>query len=315
MTLARKLAYAVVATVGVLGAFEGGLRAARWALVDTRQGAVALAGDAQVALVCAGDSVTFGIPVGPKESWPAQLGLLPEIRARGVEVVNFGAPGMRLALLPAQLDALLPRYVTRPAVLFALAGLNDCHELGLDAGAGSRGLRPGALGELRTWRLLTQIVARLRPPSIGVLGEADVRTCRTRIATGLDHLAALAARRGLPLTVATYASSGVGLRVPHNRTINQLIVEEADARGLPVFPLAACVEAASGREPLFADIAHLTVAGYAVAARCVADRIDEVLAAPVPRPISPGGDAPRPEEFGVEGVPEPDRAHAHWSWD
>jgi lysophospholipase L1-like esterase len=146
----RKLGLLLLGTLGGLVALEVVLQVG--ALVLGRGAAVPVTSGDGVAVLCVGDSFTYGLGAAePAQSYPSVLGRSPGLE--DVQVVNLGWPGQDsgrvLARLPAQLET------TRPAIVCVLAGYNDFWSGG-EAGPSGSGF------ELRTVRLAKLILAALR---------------------------------------------------------------------------------------------------------------------------------------------------------
>ncbi len=81
-------------------------------------------GNGAVTILCIGDSHTYGAPLPPEESYPAQLQALLDARTgSGYRVVNLGIPGMNSAMMANRFDQNLARY--RPELVILWAGANN----------------------------------------------------------------------------------------------------------------------------------------------------------------------------------------------
>jgi lysophospholipase L1-like esterase len=90
---------------------------------SSRAGELSGASDAAT-ILCVGDSHTYGAPLPPEESYPAQLQSLLDARAGGrYRVVNLGVPGMNSAMMASRFEANLARH--RPQLVILWAGGNN----------------------------------------------------------------------------------------------------------------------------------------------------------------------------------------------
>ncbi|MEM7308859.1 MAG: GDSL-type esterase/lipase family protein [Planctomycetota bacterium] len=108
--------------LGLVGA-ELLLRAAGWAYLTVhRRGPSAEAGEG--AILCVGDSNTFGLYLAPADSYPARLGeLVATAGADAPAVLNLGVPGMGADHVARNLPEQIERH--RPGVVIALFGVNN----------------------------------------------------------------------------------------------------------------------------------------------------------------------------------------------
>lgn len=281
------LAASEATLAGISGALT--VAARRAADIDPAAGGVVL---------CAGDSVTAGFPGGVEQSWPSQLAAFPAVRARGIDLVNLGVSGSTAREAADRVDRVLvpPTDMGAPhapiAVLF-LAGFNDCR--GLRAHAPSeRGAAFEAVysqaSRLRTYRMLTQVVrraaGRVQPTAVEPIDAAAVIACKAGVERGIRAVAGRATANRARLAVLTYplpvrptpGQPESNWIVP---IVNTVIRETAASDGIPLLDAAACVaerEPAS-LDPLFTrDDLHLTRAGYAEVAACVAPVLSRLLA-------------------------------------
>lgn len=104
-----------------LALIEGGLQvAARW--VPDRSGV--WRPDAELRVLCAGDSHTWGAQVEREESYPAQLQRhLDRVEPGVYSVVNQGLPGMNTAQIRERLPVWIQRY--QPDIVVVWAGVNN----------------------------------------------------------------------------------------------------------------------------------------------------------------------------------------------
>ncbi len=310
-TRLRRLVLGLLAPVVVFGGLEGVL----WAVGQTTR--VALSRRAvsstggQVRVAFSGDSVTFGLNVGPPQAYPAQLEALPRMKALGVAVSNHGVPGIGLEQSVAEAERAL-REDPETRLVVNLSGYNDCGSLaGLrDAAADATPPAPGLralLLQSRSYRLLTQVVARVSgalgpppsppeeapppdaPPSPGHSGsglfDEDARTCRERIGLATERLVqVVAARSGARLVLVTYPVPGVSPAVVTPRVttfVNHLLRAEAARWSLPLVDAEACFRERWGpaADRFFdTDGIHLGAEGNAALARCVSEGIEPLLA-------------------------------------
>ncbi|MDP6932230.1 MAG: hypothetical protein QGG40_04900, partial [Myxococcota bacterium] len=118
--LLRRLAYSVVATVVFFVLLECVLWGVAWfsasALQDSLppplddEASIENLGDADRALVCLGDSVTWGMPGPPGYSYPNRLGGM--LRDTGTRVVNLGRPGWGMQVLAQALGQIVRNNTT-----------------------------------------------------------------------------------------------------------------------------------------------------------------------------------------------------------
>lgn len=83
----------------------------------------ASAGD--VTILCVGDSHTYGLPLPPQDSYPAQLEsrLAERHPDRSFQVVNLGIPGMNSAYLANRLERQMDQL--RPQLVLVWVGINN----------------------------------------------------------------------------------------------------------------------------------------------------------------------------------------------
>ena len=130
---------------------------------------------AKHAVLCVGDSHTYGVLVGRDESYPAQLQRLLDERSPGAyAVINLGVPGMNTAEVRSRLPVQAMRY--RPDVVLIWAGINDFWnhtELGPSAGWPTI---DGLASHLRLYRLVRVWLhdRKLERALAGVTGEGVV---------------------------------------------------------------------------------------------------------------------------------------------
>ncbi len=103
--------------VGVEGVLQAG------AVLAGRRNADNLADPGAPAILCLGDSHTYGAGVGPDETYPYQLERMIRQRGRRVNVVNLGAPGVNTSQIRRGLESNLEAY--KPAAVIVLAGVNN----------------------------------------------------------------------------------------------------------------------------------------------------------------------------------------------
>jgi lysophospholipase L1-like esterase len=111
------------------------------------------------AILCLGDSHTFGVFVPVDLTYPAQLEQLLAAQGHTVNVVNLGAPGTNTSEIRRNLPEWIARY--RPAAVVVLAGVND------------------------GWNQADAIYAELED---GQLQDRPHRLWRARILNGLSYL-------------------------------------------------------------------------------------------------------------------------------
>ena len=167
----------------VLGAglLEGGLRIA--ALFFGPR-VVGPASRDRLAILCVGDSHTYGVHFPPDQVYPGQLQQLLDVRAPGrYQVVNLGLPGMNSSEIRVRLPGWLDRY--RPYAVVACAGINNFWNRSETESAS-----PGWLRGLRLYRFYTLAAMHLRtvPPLPAVTDRPEfVRTLRDEGETGEEY--------------------------------------------------------------------------------------------------------------------------------
>ncbi len=278
----RRWQFAALVFFGFLFFLEGGLRVVGLAVEQVQRGRrAAVKGNSGPVVWTVGDSVTQGVPEGLPHGWP------PRFAARtGSTVHNFGSAGRDVAWMVADLDRRMPDLPDHPDWIIAMIGHNDCSYLE-DLASIHMPDPPSQLERVRkqlrslvTYRVLLQVVARLRPAPTGqvtqmkrpVDGARESAYCRARVSTGLEALQVRAARIGTRLVVATYPvpdrKDTPGLRV--NRFLDTLLEEGAHARGLPFVDTRPCF-ARAPQSDWQQDGVHLTRSGYARLGDCIAE--------------------------------------------
>lgn len=280
---ARRLALSLLVLMGALVGLEMGLRGVG-RLVGlgqrSRGAAVSGSGSGGPVVLTIGDSVTQGIPEGRAHGWPVAFA-----QRSGATVHNLGAAGRDVAWMVRDFDRRRPALPARVDLIIAMIGHNDCAYLE-DLASIHMPDAPGWLDQARrglrtltTYRVLLQVVTRLRPrPQAEVSsmrrpvdGARESAYCRARVATGIDALASRSADLGAELVVASYPvpdrKDTPGLRV--NRFLDTLLEEGALARGLRFVDVRPCFEGAPAAD-WQQDGVHLTRSGYARLGECIA---------------------------------------------
>jgi len=277
---ARRWAFSLVAMTLGLAVVEGGFRAVG-AVLGTHQSirSAGVSGSGGPVVVAVGDSVTQGIPEGRDHGWPARLAA-----STGATVHNLGAAGRGVGWMVDDLDRRRPG-LGSVDIIVAMVGHNDCSYLAdlasihmPDAPTVTDRVRRG-LRTLTTYRVLLQVVARVRPSEATVPattrpadGTRQSDHCRTMVAAGVDALAARARALDAELVIATYPlpahRDSPGQRV--NQFLDTLLEEAALARGLRLADTRLCFV---GTPPSdwHQDGVHLTRSGYARLGDCMAE--------------------------------------------
>ncbi len=259
-------------------------------------------GDGETTLVAfTGDSVTFGLNVGPPFAYPAQLEQLPAMQALGVQANNLGVAGIRLQESVLRAGEGLEA-APNTSVVVNLSGYNDCKNVvGLGQPPAAETRRGRWLRDLlvhtRTYRLVAQLLLRRsRPTSAGaspppppgpdaVAGTPAeaAQVCRDRIAQAVEdfvHRVAESRSRLLLVTYPVPTRSPAVLTPKITALVNRALRVEASRWSLPLADAEACVRVveATGAADLFdADGIHLTEAGNAALAGCVAPELQQML--------------------------------------
>lgn len=221
------------------------------------------------AMVCVGDSCTFGLGVEDGETFPARLS-----EATGLGVLNAGVPGYSAFQGRRLLDEQLRRWRPRSVVIqfgwndaASWDGLSDAEHAALLA----RG--PGLLSRSR----LVQLLASLLPvrPRAAATGAPTARPRLTPEEFGEELRSMIRASRSegaRPLLVLWPARYHLqGIRVPpHLDVIRRTAAEE----GTPLIDLLELFSRGGGAA-LYADAVHANAAGHRAVAEAVAQTIRE----------------------------------------
>jgi hypothetical protein len=230
---------AVVALVGSLLAAELALQiaaavAARWAVRETSQ----VSGPETITVLSVGDSHTFGFPLPPEDSYPAQLeaGLAARHPEHDFRVINLGRPGLNSTFVANRLERQM--FQLRPHLVIVWVGINNmwsAPETLSQADADAwRSLRE-ALLDLRLFRLasiawFSQTGHQYdpegrgggfdgeRPPSGQFEDGRAIVDPWGRLGPDLEHMIELAHRLDTPIVLVTYPLDGAAAI---NRTIRQ----------------------------------------------------------------------------------------------
>ena len=110
--------------------------------------------DADMVVLCVGDSHTYGAPLPEAESYPSQLQarLKATYPDKTFSVINLGVPGANTRMIRNRLPEWLDRY--QPDVLLLWAGINNSWNVAeTDRESGLQGL----LFRSRVWRLISRL--------------------------------------------------------------------------------------------------------------------------------------------------------------
>lgn len=258
-------------------------------------------------IVAVGDSVTFGQPKRPEESWPAALER--ELRARGVaaEVLNLGVTGYNVLQVAERLRTLGLRY--EPDLVLYGYVLNDPQELSVELEAlvdlrdAEEGRLRAELGRgLRGWLIHSRLYLWLRglgkspatapgsvafrhpmDPAYEAFRRGDPRGSYfralhedpaglARLRTGLDRMAEAARAGGVPLRLVLFPLLLDPRDGPYPLAdVHARVRAEAEARGLAVLDLQATL---AGAARVAADFLHPNAAGADAAARAIAEDLE-----------------------------------------
>lgn len=121
--ITKRLGLSVLAAALLLAAMEIALRigASVVARTASRRAATDLTAPA---ILCVGDSHTYGVGAGPDETYPAQLQAKLAKRGYRTSVVNLGAPGSNTSEIRRSLPQWLRSYT--PVAVVVLASVNNC---------------------------------------------------------------------------------------------------------------------------------------------------------------------------------------------
>jgi lysophospholipase L1-like esterase len=250
-------------------------------------------------ILAVGDSVTYGLGLPRDAAWPAVLERILNERARPgaprFEVLNLGVPGYHVEQVVGRLAALglahQPDLVVYGYVLNdpqgtslkgqAIASLREQAE-GRDAGGAARLLAHSRLFLLlrHWWTTAPDSPAKDLPPDPLAVARASGRLdayvrelhqapeSRARLERGLDGLAALSRREGLPTLVAVFPLLEEGERRDGDPVadVHEALAAALAARGLPAFDLQQALFQGPGVRRLRLDVLHPNAAGYRVVA-------------------------------------------------
>jgi len=295
---AKRIAFSLVAVTIFFLFLEGLLWVVGRQASERRQHAPIPSGSENPPLLCAGDSVTFGLGADTIQSYPSQLARLPEVSALDRNVVNLGRAGQTMHDALNDLNAYLETHPTPGATVLLLAGFNDCVHLKTLISPPrpmEKKARPvqDLLNRTRTYRLLKYILAHLEdrdrahPAGLPPMGyEHDRALCRYKLTEqGLDLTLDLY-KQNLEVLTLTYP---VPIQhkfsdLPYVTTqVNTILREETRERDIPLIDIEACVQAAEREAGIVffdPDGIHLNSEGYGAMARCIATRLRPFLEAP-----------------------------------
>jgi lysophospholipase L1-like esterase len=303
-TIRRKIGFALVVLAGTLCATEATVRLAGVIVHrEIREADVAAspapAGRTSKLLVCAGDSVTYGMPYDPEKGWPRAL--QAALGDSGIEVANSGWPGANLEKILSEAERrLVEGGIGHPAALILLGGHNDCSYLRSLAVArrpvseASRSVRE-LLRHSYAWRLLTQVVVHAQNAvsrrDVPVIPEdAELQRCHDGVAKGMAAARALGERRGIDVLVVDYPITSTWYADPYPGPFYDTFLLDEELRaaagreGLPLFATRDCLaaeEARLGRSLSYGEGVHLHAEGYAALGRCLAPRVRDLVFRPV----------------------------------
>ncbi len=258
----RRLAYALLPLLLLLGAVEGAARVWGRAVLRSRQAelspipypesvrrAVEVDPEAELSVMCVGDSWTFGIQLPPELSYPGQLeAALREQWGLRAQVFNLGKPGSSSYRAARMVRSQLPRL---PADLIVLQVGANADVLAYEDEAEPGGLfvwslRSG-LRHLASYRLLAQLVARGRVAGDARLHDLEVEAqpmgftgneaaLRRTLAVNIGLVHALALASDAQLLLLTYGlPPSVYRRCQDSiHVVNDWVREIAAQRGLPL---------------------------------------------------------------------------------
>ena len=292
--------------------------------------------DAPLAILCVGDSNTYGLYV-PQWSYPAQLLARLRPRFRGpVAVVNRGVPGQSAAqvaeTLPADLRAV------HPDLVLVLAGLNDAWNSPPESGA------LGWLARLRLVRLARVLLSGVASPGSFELrtdeqgeivvdrGEGGRRVnvaeagtappedeaLRERVRTGLQRIVDECRDFGAEPVLMSYAENG------GTHSLVSAVARELAAADKVLFidheRVFGIAFGREGHDALMFNEHHPNARGYALMARTVDDALAAAGRVPPPGPGdeasgAPAGPPPAPPQLEALGAVRLRlRGPAGWSW-
>lgn len=257
-----------------------------------------------------GDSVAFGYGLERAEwAYPFVTGeRLAARRGDAVETLDFGVGGyspwqQRIQLerdgLAYEPDLVVLGFVLNDVIeklaLVRYGGSERGWQLARSArSAADRWLSASAVatflrGELATLRFGADVQAgALRAESAMVrrlaAGDADpvVRRAWTITFENLDAIDQLARGRGVPLLIAVFPYAFQLDAPEESRAPQRRVLEHAARQGIPAVDLLPVFADArrAGDGPLFLDASHPSRAGHALAARAIAERIEELALLP-----------------------------------
>lgn len=179
-------------------------------------------GSDAITLLCVGDSHTYGLPLPPEQSYPAQLEARLSERhpGRRFQVVNLGIPGMNSGYLANRLERQILQL--RPQLVLVWVGINNqwnAAEAGDESGAAAvrRWFSWSRVFRLASIAWYTSIGHQYEPDQHGGWFEGELPPSRRRspdeaevgrlapgLARDLHRVAATARAQGVPLAFISY---------------------------------------------------------------------------------------------------------------
>jgi hypothetical protein len=289
--LAAKLSIAVVASLLTL---ELCLQVASWLAREGDDPVTGPAGD-EIAILCVGDSHTFGAGVSPEDNYPSQLQAALDARFpdRRFRVFNLGLPGINSAHVARRLETQL--LGIRPVIVLVWVGTNNMwNELEREESAGGdlhRVLLHSKLYRLGTvlWHTRSGAFERLGQDAMQDERHAAylawTRAGQERSAERIEQTLGSDMRRMVETSTALDVPI-VFLTYPQGRRllpVSDLIERNAAALGVPVVVTARDRERAEadglneGQLFVFAAGPHPSPALYGYIVESLVPRVAEVL--------------------------------------
>jgi hypothetical protein len=251
MPIRRRILFGGIVVLACLAAMELTLQAAAWVISQSVSRGETAEGAGIVTILCIGDSHTYGLPLPPEDSYPAQLeaALAARHPERGFQVVNLGIPGLNSGYVLNRLEAQL--FQLRPQLVMVWVGINNLWNVAergtpeLEEGvAGAWGSLRRALLKLRLYRLASIAwysstghqydpeerggwYAGERSPSAHPLPGEWPGDPAPGLLADLERMAALTRAVDTPIVFVAYPMLG-------QRSINEVIEEAAGRVGAPL---------------------------------------------------------------------------------
>ena len=279
MSVSKKISFSLVFVVFTIIAIEVVLAVIAQTQKINRQQSVQ---PNRPQIVTLGDSVTQGGYPRPLQSMLSERWLVQDLAASG--------RGMDYAV--DTLKSKSADWGDQRTMVLMMIGHNDCmylqsfaqqHHIDKADSWVTRSKR--TLRKLRTFRVLVQIVTRIRPSSEPLLireppprlgSTQELRYCKQTIDTGIAEINAFTESNGHALTLLTYPIplelSPKDKRPDHllqvNRLVNQLLIESAQKYAIHLIDTAQCM-AKQPRLLWESDAVHLTNEGDEAFANCL----------------------------------------------